>query len=153
MHTMTRVLFVALLTCSLVRQQEVLSGQTLEFRFGILVIAQDGTEQFIETKEVPNVEGQGYGWIGMIAANPRPIAWSEELTLPVPPRVWDGPSRDAISVDRKTAVTRGTIAPNGESFYNFWSVEPGDPLGTYKITIRVDDGVVAEFKFDLVSPR
>jgi hypothetical protein len=121
----------------------------LEVRFGILV-AGGGTEtEFVETTRVPNVVGQSYGWRATIAPRPAPFEWFEELRLPTPPREWEGAA--AISDDRKVAQTHDVVPPYATEFSNFWVVTPGDPSGRYSLVVKISDGVVASFSFDVVD--
>ncbi len=125
-------------------------------RFGVLTSAGDGAPAFVETTQVPNVPGQAYGWIAQIDANAKPVSWSEELTLPSAAHRWDGTQGRAdvaVSSTGTAAITRGTISPGETEFHHFWAVAPGDPSGKYRVVVRVSDGVVAEFAFDVVSPN
>jgi hypothetical protein len=124
-----------------------LSSQTnIDVRFGILV-AGGGPEAFMETQNVPNVAGQAFGWIATLPANPSPVPWSEELNAPAAPLVWNG--ADVVSTDRKSALSRGTIEPGQTQFSHFWTVTPGDPSGAYTLEVKVYDGTIAEFQFEL----
>jgi hypothetical protein len=124
----------------------------VEVRFGFLDSA-DGS--FVETTVVPNVEGQLFGWMATIPAGGAPVRWSEELTLPRPPREWRVPAGDptvAISDDRKIALTRGTVDSGTGEFSHFWGVSAGDPPGIYTIVVKVSDGVVGEADLEFVDP-
>ncbi len=127
----------------------------LEVRFGILVAGSDGQEAFVETAQVPNVVGQTYGWIATLEPLDDPITWTEELRLPKAPLVWDvveGPAV-AVSDDRTAARTSGVVLPTEREFSSFWSITPGDPNGPYTIIVKVSDGVVAEFTFNVVAAQ
>jgi hypothetical protein len=129
-----------------------LAAQTkLDVRFGILVSSADGDEQFVETTRVPNIAGQSYGWFARVEPGAEPVVWIEELKLPAPPKIWDGPT--AVSEDRTTAQTRGVIAAGESEFSSFWSITAGDPSGRYSLVLKISDGVVAEFEFDVVDAR
>jgi hypothetical protein len=149
---MTRILAIALLMPSAL---PLAAQPQLDVRFGMLTAATDGTAQFVETSRVPNVVGQAYGWVALIGPRADAVTWVEELTLPASPRIWGvatGDARAAISEDRKTAQMRGVVLPTESEFSNFWSVTDGDPNGRYSLVLKVSDGVVAEFTFDLVPP-
>jgi hypothetical protein len=118
----------------------------IEVRFGIFEGSSAGA-RFVETTHVPNVVGQSFGWTATLPPNHDPIPWSEELTAPSAPIIWSGPAR--VSTDRKEAITRGVVAPNETEFSNFWTIVPGDPSGAYKLVVKVYDGTVAEFAFEL----
>ncbi len=121
----------------------------IDVAFGILVSAGDGRAEFVETTRVPNVIGQAYGWVATIAPRPTPFQWFEELRLPTAPREWD--SAAAVSVDRTMAQSRGVVPANAGEFSNFWVVTAGDPNGRYSLVVKVSDGVVADFAFDVVA--
>ena len=133
-----------------------LAAQTeLDVRFGILVAGSDGEEGFVETAQVPNVVGQTYGWVATIEALEDPITWTEELRLPKAPLEWDvveGPAV-AVSDDRTAARSSGVILPTEREFSNFWSITPGDPNGAYSFIVKVSDGVVAQFTFNVVAAQ
>ena len=133
-----------------------LAGQTkLDVRFGILVAGNDGQAEFVETAQVPNVAGQTYGWIATIEPLRDPFTWTEELRLPKPPLEWDvveGPAV-AVSDDRTAARTSGVVLPTETEFSSFWSITPGDPNGPYLLIVKVSDGVVAEFTFNVVTAQ
>jgi len=123
----------------------------LEVRFGILVADSDGQEEFVETAHVPNVVGQTYGWIATIEPLDEPITWTEELRLPKAPLQWDvleGPDV-AVSDDRTAARTSGVVLPPEREFSSFCSITAGEPNGPYALIVKVSDGVVAEFTFNV----
>jgi hypothetical protein len=131
---------------------EAESQRSVDVRFGIL---DAGDGRFIETTVVPNVVGQRFGWILTIATGDEPVPWSEELSLPRPPREWVVAEDDpdvAISDDRKIALTRGVLAPYMGEYSHFWGVSPGDPAGIYTVVVKVSDGVVGEADLELVDP-
>jgi hypothetical protein len=152
--TAMRKLFVlAALACSF--GEPIAAQPNVDARFGILVVAQDGSQRFVETRQVPNVVGQSYGWVARVEPRSESVSWSEELTLPTAPRVWgaaQGSPGVAVSDDRGTALTRGTLPAGGTELFHFWGVAPGDPSGTYRIVVKLSDGVVAEFEFEVVDP-
>jgi hypothetical protein len=99
---------------------------------------------------VPNRIGQFYGWIATIEPLSEAVVWTEELKLPTPPKVWDGPAE--ISNDRRAARTSGIVQPNQQEFSSFWEITAGDPSGRYSLVLKVFDGIVADFTFDVVDP-
>lgn len=124
----------------------------LDVRFGIFVADGSGPERFVETKRVPNVEGQTYGWIATIAPLPESVTWTEELRLPRAPLEWGVPRGpgNAVSDDRTAARTNGVLPAGETEFSSLWVITPGDPNGAYSFIVKVADGVVAEFTFDVV---
>jgi hypothetical protein len=148
---------VLTLVCAAASAQIAPGAQArIDVRFGILEVSPDGRTQFVETTRVPNEVGQAYGWIATLEPSPEPIAWSEELVLPSAPQLWDRRAetgRFAVSDDRTTGLTRGVLAPGESELAQFWSVTAGDPFGTYRLVVKILDGTVAEFTFELVDPR
>ena len=128
----------------------------IDVRFGILEVSADGGTEFVETTRVPNEIGQAYGWIATLAPRSEPTSWSEELVLPRAPQLWDRretSGRFAVSDDRTMGVTRGVLPAGETELAQFWSVTAGDPSGSYRLTVKVLDGTVAEFTFELVDAR
>jgi hypothetical protein len=128
----------------------------IDVRFGILEVGADGRPAFVETRRVPNEIGQAYGWIATLEPSTEPISWSEELVLPSAPQLWDRRSttgRFAVSDDRTMGLTRGVLQPGDTELAQFWSVTAGDPSGTYRLTVKVLDGTVADFTFELFDAR
>ena len=123
----------------------------LDVRFGILVADGNGQERFVETAEVPNVDGQSYGWIATIEPLRDRVTWTEELRLPKAPLEWDvgGAPSVAVSEDRTAVRTSGVLLPGESEFSSFWIITPGDPNGDYSLTLSVFDGVVAKFTFSV----
>jgi hypothetical protein len=141
-------LFIVLLSALVL--SPLLPQPTLEVRFGILVADDDGSVSFVETTQVPKVAGQAYGWVASVAPREVEIPWSEVLRLPKSPMTWPSAGTD-VSDDRTAGQTRGIVARGEQQFSHFWMVTPGDPSGGYLLTLRVFDGVVAEFAFELVE--
>jgi hypothetical protein len=151
--TIRKLLALAALACGFLEPTAAQSN--VDARFGILVAAQDGSQRFVETTQVPNVVGQSYGWVARVDPRAQTVSWSEELTLPNAPRVWGGAQGSpdvAVSDDQTAALTRGTLPAGGTELFHFWDVAPGDPLGRYRIVVKLSDGVVAEFEFEVVDP-
>jgi hypothetical protein len=150
---MHKILLLAALACLL--GETTAAQPKVDAHFGILVSAQNGSQRFLETTRVPNVVGQAYGWFARIDAHSDGVSWSEELTLPSAPHLWGGTQGNpgvAVSDDRTVALTRGTVPFGGNELSHFWVVAPGDPTGSYRIVVKLSDGVVAEFEFEVVDP-
>jgi hypothetical protein len=147
----TRLHAVVALSCCL----QVASAQEgVEAHFGVIAVAKDGSRRLVETTFVPNVPGQAYGWTARLEPRSEAVSWSEEMVLPKPPRIWGGTKDNpnvSVSADRMIALTRGTIPPGERDFFHFWAVVPGDPVGPYRVELRISDGVVATFHFEVVD--
>jgi hypothetical protein len=137
-----RMLLAAAMAAACAVELETAPQADIEVRFGILADA-----RFVETTIVPNVVGQSFGWIATLPPHADPIPWSEEFTAPKAPAVWNGATH--VSPDRKAAITRGVIAANEMEFSHFWTIVPGDPSGVHKLVVKVYDGTIAEFSFEL----
>jgi hypothetical protein len=150
MKLLGKVVVLLALACAYLPAAQ--SQRGVQVRFGI-IDPRDG--EFVETTIVPNVPGQSFGWVLTMAPVDQPVRWSEELSLPVPPREWrvddDGRSV-SISDDRKIALSRGVIEPYSGEFSHFWGVSPGDPPGVYNVVVKVSDGVVGEADLEFVDP-
>jgi hypothetical protein len=123
--------------------------------FGTWTADDRGEMRFESTLEVPYVAEQAFGWRLQEAMPGEPVHWVERLELPRPPDTWEGVLESAnveISEDGRTATTFGTSMPGDEFVGNAWYVSPGDPMGDCRITIELEDGRKATFRFSIVAP-
>ena len=77
------------------------------------------------------------------------------LTLPKAPLSWGGVADNpdiTISNDGRTATTHGESAPTEGFIDNSWFVASGDPPGIYEMTVTLDGGRSAAFRFRLGEP-
>ncbi len=89
------------------------------------------------------------------AAPRRQLRGPRNSGFPEPPLEWDvveGPAV-AVSDDRTAARTSGVVLPTETEFSSFWTITPGDPNGPYLLIVKVSDGVVAEFTFNVVTAQ
>ncbi|HVN42039.1 MAG TPA: hypothetical protein VMT50_04595 [Steroidobacteraceae bacterium] len=125
--------------------------------FGIWVDETDQDEgRFVATPVVPYVEEQAFGWRLQNPTPNRPVKWVETIRLPAVPESWEGLEESpnvTLSEDGRTATTMGQSEPGDEFIGNEWYVSPGDPLGDYEITVEVEDGTRATYKFHVVLPK
>lgn len=123
--------------------------------FGIWVADAAGEVRFVETAEVPCLDDQAFGW-RVPTAPARREKWVETLELPAAPRSWEGVAEDPsvlVSADGRTATTLGESLPGEPFIGHVWYVSPGDPVGDYEMSVELEDGRMASFRFRLVSPR
>ena len=123
-----------------------------ESTFGIIVLDAADDPHFLQTNEVPNVAGQGYGWFVWVGLSNQPVHWTERLTLPRAPDTWGNAatqSNVSISPDGRTAITQGLTVPESGFISNGWGVAPGDPPGGYEITVTLPNGRTERFSFTL----
>ena len=71
--------------------------------------------------------------------------------MPAAPSLWGGekaPSTvQSLSADRRISITEGEATPAQGMIFNAWSVAPGDPAGTYRIRVFIDNRLVETFDF------
>jgi len=124
--------------------------------FGIWTPEASGELRFEATDEVPYVAEQAFGWRRRAAVPDEPVKWVEQLELPAPPESWEGVAESpnvTVSEDGRKATTFGASLPGDEFIGNVWYVSPGDPLGDYRISIELEDGSQASFRFRLATPK
>ena len=146
--------------------------------FGILTMNARGDPRFLATTEIPNVEGQTYGWFIWVGNSTQPVRWTQTFTLTRPSAkqstVEPGPSifsswdegmviaqdeagvrteNASISPDGRTAITQGESTPTGGFIWNSWLVGPGAPPGSYKIAVSLPGGRTKTFSFALGRPQ
>jgi hypothetical protein len=124
--------------------------------FGVWVPEAGGDLHFVATTEVPYVEDQPFGWRVKGRRPTVPVKWVETIHLPAAPRSWEGiaeSSNITISGDGRSATTFGQSLPIDEFVGNVWYVSVGDPMGAYEISIELEDGRKASFRFRMVKAR
>jgi hypothetical protein len=116
--------------------------------FGVGHEGNDGSRELIETRSIPLVPGQLYGWRLALRTGRDHVRVREELTLPARPATWG----DAVT------APRATIAPDGRHVVveeetalrratRFWSIDPGDPRGKYRMRLYVEGVLIGEATF------
>jgi hypothetical protein len=128
--------------------------------FGIINVADDGSESFVEADRVPLVPGQRYGWLLGVQTTRETVAVTEVFSLPSAPTVWatrEGnkliPLGDSVSADRRTNTSVLHLKPENAALSHLaWAVAEGDPVGTYRMDLRIDGRIVATFTFEVFNP-
>jgi hypothetical protein len=127
--------------------------EVVRAEFGTFPKAGESGPLFKATRFVPLVPGQSYGWIAIVKPTSEKVRWREEFTLPAAPTVWDGeklPSTvQSLSADRRTSITEGEAKPVEGAIFNAWSVAPGDPVGSYRIRVFIENRLVGTFDFEV----
>ena len=128
-----------------------------DIEFGIWVDDPKGGEpRFVATHEVPFAEEQGFGWRVKNKTPKRPVKWVETMHLPAAPSSWLGVEQSPniqISPDGRTATTMGAAFPGDPYVQNVWYFSAGDPMGEYEVTVELEDGRKASFRFHTVLPK
>jgi len=108
---------------------------------------------FTATRVVPLVSGQPYGWIALVKPTQVKVHWREEFTLPAAPDTWAGEAQpntsQSVSADRRTSITEGEEIPTQGVIMRVWSVAPGDPAGTYRIRVFIENRLIQSFEFEV----
>lgn len=122
--------------------------------FGIIIINQDGREEFKITNTVPLVVDQSYGWIIKLDSELPRVKWQEVFELPAKPDIWDSGdiSREhEIYENGRVSVMEREVDVEGGYIQNFWSVAAGDPAGDYVIRVYINDVLLEIFRFEVVK--
>lgn len=124
--------------------------------FGILKTDAEGEDQFIETNEVPAVDGQVFGWTLELQTTRETVHWQEHLQLPAAPADWGDAAEDPeilISADGRNVAVKGEspVVEHGIERF-FWALAPGDPPGDYALDLAVEGREVARFRFRVPVP-
>lgn len=121
--------------------------------FGIPVEGEDSEPGFSETRAVPHVQDQRYGWMMSLHTGRDRVRVREELTLPAPPISWGRAATDpraTLSEDRRRAVVEEETTY--DRVQRSWSIDHGDPEGVYTLRLYVEDVLVGEAAFIVGRP-
>ncbi|MBP9593101.1 MAG: hypothetical protein KBE42_13585 [Steroidobacteraceae bacterium] len=122
--------------------------------FGVWVAEAGGELKFMATSEVPYVENQPFGWRVKGGSPAAPVKWVETIHLPAAPQSWEGVADSTnitISEDGRSATTFGQSLPIDEFVGNVWYVSVGDPTGACEMSVELEDGRKASFRFRIVQ--
>lgn len=112
-----------------------------------------GKNSFVETREVPLIDGQHYGWAIAIRTNKDLIHYTEQLTLSGPGD-WHVKAADFIISPDGKSVTR-TLEKTGHKgliYLCCWGVSSNDPEGKASIKVTIEGRVEQLFEFELKKP-
>jgi len=124
--------------------------EVVKAEFGLFNALETGRPPFIATPLVPLVVNQAYGWVIVLKTSEKTVRWREEFTLPAAPATWGGPERigtRSMSDDGRTTITEREVTLHNGAIFNSWSVAPGDPTGTYRMRVTIEDRLVRTFEF------
>lgn len=122
--------------------------QVLEARFGLVKDAPDGSTVITPAQVVPLKPGQRYGWRLRISSPNPTVKVRSEYTLPRKPKTWGGEGEIlTISKDRRTATSQSVVSTDTGVVEDEWSIDKGDPAGTHRFRIYLDDKLAREFSF------
>ncbi len=117
--------------------------------FGIPGDGEGGAPTLLNTRSIPHVQGQRYGWMMSLRTGRDAVRVREELTMPAPPLTWGRAETSplaTISQDRRSVVLEAET-----SFYDHlqraWIIDQGDPHGLYTLRLYVEDVLVGEATF------
>lgn len=106
------------------------------------------TGRFVESNVVDSRSNPSFGWRVEFEGSPRTVRFREEFVLPAPAAEWGVGPQTVVAPDRASAVTTGKVALDGSlRLERGWTHQPGDPTGPHRITVWVNDVVVAELRF------
>ncbi len=122
--------------------------------FGVWVAEPGGELRFMATTDIPYVENQPFGWRVKGGSPAAPVKWVETIHLPAAPRSWEGVAESpniTLSGDGRSATTFGRSLPIDEFVGNVWYVSVGDPTGACEMSVELEDGRKASFRFRIVE--
>jgi len=107
----------------------------------------DAFSRFTKATVIPNRNGVAYGWrIHVPCKKPQLIDIKETLRMPAPGD-WHVDQRTRISADRTTITTSETLPCDDDGWiHHRWFASPGDPDGTYIVTVEVDGYTPVRFR-------
>jgi hypothetical protein len=120
--------------------------------FGIYATDAAGEPRFAPTDSVPLVPGQEFGWFIQVGEATESVRWTETITLPGPGN-WGEPGPNvSVSPDRRTAIVQSEAIPVEGLISHTWKIDSGDPVGEYRIAVRLADGREEIFEFKVERP-
>lgn len=133
--------------------KEVLPGLSVTAAdIGFVTDMPDGSQVFSPSTKIPLVVNTGFGWRLSLNTNRSEVDWEEVFINPSAPLTWNVPPHTVVSSDRTQAFTRDTIKINlTGGLSNTWYFLPGDPYGTYRFRIMIENHFVCEFSIDVIQ--
>jgi hypothetical protein len=120
------------------------------------VIRDPGGDQIRETNRIPyRPRISCFEWVLEMMPVGRERVFSEVLELPGAATDWT--SEDGVPVevaaDGGSATVEHRLAADAGALGGSWCLAPGDPLGTYQVTVREGGRVIHHFDFEIVADR
>ena len=154
MSKILSILFVAFLlpilsSCS---GNESPTFNTIEF--GVFKKINNDKYELTKTQNLSVSTKASYGWYAKIQPFKGKIKVREEWELPTPPKYWGYVDHMTVTLspDGRKSVVEGLVDVDGKFLgHSSWSLDAGDPTGTYKMRLFINDKIQKEFIFN-VSP-
>jgi len=119
---------------------------------GYTQVDSDGEFNTFYTHEVPLTDGVMHYWtLDYFKKNAKEITYREVTTLSAPTEWESDEEKLTISLDGRRAERTVTV-PNTGRIMNGWGLDPKkDPLGPMNVKIYIDDQLIKEFNYKVVS--
>lgn len=130
----------------------VANPAVIRAEFGLFNRPDSGKPNFVQTRLVPRVINQGYGWVIVLRDPHSKVKFREEFTLPSRSHTFgehEFIGSQTVSKDGRVSVIEKEATPEQGLIYKAWTVSPGDPRGKYLIRVFVDDALAGVFEFDV----
>ena len=134
------------------------SGRSIDdsynIRFGIVELDAEGRYRIaVETTTIPFFTSDtGFAW-GYVIQPPEGAAYTtyEILYLPSPPLH----IRFSVPIDRKDGgrIIQTAAVTRSDETLSFFSFDPGDPAGLWRLSIYINDRLARSVRFSVVPPR
>lgn len=122
--------------------------------FGVFKKINNEKYELTQTQNLSVSTKASYGWYAQIQPFKGKIKVREEWELPTPPKYWGYVDNMTVTLspDGRKAVVEGLVDVDGKFLgHSSWSLDAGDPTGSYKMRLFVNDKIQKEFMFN-VSP-
>ncbi|MDR1276594.1 MAG: hypothetical protein LBL72_09485 [Candidatus Accumulibacter sp.] len=123
--------------------------------FGLFDAGDPRKTRFTETSVVPRRKEQRYGWVIEVRTKKRSLSVREEYLLPSSEKT-ASETRDAsgrtvffLPHERRVQVSQRQLVPAGNRIFGEWVVGPDEPAGHRHLQVIVEDGLAADFEFDM----
>lgn len=112
-------------------------------------------DRITESSRVPYRPGVScFEWVLLLAPREDARNFRELLELPGVATDWSSVDEEAppatVSDDGSSATVEHRLEAGQSELGSSWCIAPGDPLGTYHVTVREGDRVIHRFDFQIV---
>jgi len=121
---------------------------------GYTHVDSDGEFNTFYTHEVPLMDGVMHYWtLDYYKKNAKEISYREVTTLSAPTDWESDEEKLTISLNGRRAE-RSLTVPNTGRIMNGWGLDPKkDPLGPMNVKIYIDDELIKEFNYEVISKK